>query len=339
MAKQNFLDKFFAAFFLLAAIKVIVLLTQLSYESLWTVLGQIMLFLFIAFFLLVLFNAISKGSSSSTDSYGGSGGNTAYLDESMFDKVRRRYEELAQNYIKANDYKAAAKVYMKLLQDNHRGAQTLSDGKFYSEAAAVFLKKLFNKEQAAICYEKAKDYKKAIELYREMNQSEKVGDLYLQLNDKENAHRFYQMVVNAYVENRQMVKASLIYRKKMDLPEKAQENLLHGWRHNWDAFNCLNNYFANISNLKILAKEIETQYQDVPQDRKRMYLNLMKHEFEKDESLQELTRNIAYEIVAQEVNKQYDIVSELKFFNPQDGYILKDILRFKNQRNKIIRNN
>ncbi len=337
MGKQKFLDKFFAAFFILAAIKLIVLLFQLSYQSFWSVLGQIMLFLFVVLILLFLFSRIGKGalSSGSSDGRGGS----AYVEGSVFDRIKQRYEELAQNYIAAKDYKAAAQVYMKLLQDNYRGAKTLADGKLYSEAAVIYLKKLYNKEQAAICYEQAKDYKKAIDLYREMNQREKVGDLYLLLNDRENAHQYFQMVIDEYTENRQMVKASLIYRKKMNMPERAQEHLLKGWRQNWDAFNCMNNYFSNIADLQKLAREIDVQYQQLPNDKRRVYLDLMKHEFKKDESLQQITRNIAYEIVSREVDRHHDVVSELKFFNPKDNHILKDILRFKSHWNKVIRSN
>lgn len=335
MSKQKFIDKFFAAFFILAAIKIIVLLMQLSYQSLWSVMGQIMIFLFVAFVLMMILSALGSGSFSFGNN--NNGGGTAYLESSMFDKVRNRYEELAQKYIEEKDYKSAAQVYMKLLQDNYKSAKTLEDGKLYSEAAVVYLKKCFNKEQAAICYEHAMDYKKAIDLYREQNQKEKVGDLYLKINDKENAHKYFQMVVDDYVENRQMVKASLIFRKKMEEPEKAQDYLLKGWHEKWDAFNCMNNYFANISDINQLQKEVQTQYHKASDDSKRMYLDLMKHEFKKDPKMETITRNIAYEIVAQEVKKHHGIVSELKFFNPYDDNVLKDILRYKSQRNKIIK--
>lgn len=337
MDKQKFVEKFIAAFLSLAAIKIIVLFGQLGYQGIGAVTGQLFLFLFIAFVLLLIIIALSSGARRSSGS-GGSGGSFA-LESSMFDKVRQTYEELARKYIKEGNYKGAAQVYMNLLQDNYRGAGTLADGGLYNEAAFVYLKKLHNKEQAALCYEKAKNYKRAIELFREMNQKEKVGDLYLKINDRENAHHFYQMVIDDYTQNRQMVKASLIYRKKMEQPEKAQEQLLEGWHKGWDGYNCLNNYFANISDMKVLQQEIQKQYKETPEDKQRTYLDLMKLEFKKDESLGILTRNIAYEIVAEQVRKHPDIVSELKFFNPEDKNILKDILRFKTKGNRIISNN
>ncbi len=337
MDKQKFIDKFIAAFLILAVIKVIVLFGQLRYQSIAEVIGQIFLFLFIAFVLLLIITALSSASGGTPG--GSGGGGTAYLESSMFDKVRKTYEDLASKYIKEGNYRGAAQIYMNLLQDNYRGASTLADGECYNEAAFVYLKKLYNKEQAAQCYEKGKSYKKAIDLFRELNQKEKVGDLYLKINDREKAHHYYQMVIDEYTENRQMVKASLIYRKKMNMPEKGQQFLLKGWHRNWDGFNCLNNYFANIQDMKALQHAIREQYKGLPEMQKRTFLDLMKIEFKKDESLRTLTRNIAYEIVAEQVRNHPDVVSELKFFNPEDKNILKDILRFKTQENQVIRNN
>lgn len=335
MAKQKFIDKFMGAFLILAFIKVIVLFGQLGHQSFGSVIGQVFLFLLIAFVVLVIITALDKSVMGSSS---GSGGGTAYLESSMFDKVRQAYEDLARKYLKEGNYKGAAQVYINLLQDNYRGAGTLADGGLYNEAAFIYLKKLYNKEQAAQCYEKAKNYKKAIDLFRELNLKEKVGDLYLKINDRENAHHFYQMVIEDYVQNRQMVKASLIYRKKMDMPEKAQEHLLKGWHRDWDGYNCLNNYFANISDMKVLQQAIRQQYKELPAAQQRTYLNLMKLEFKKDESLRSLTRDIAYEIVAEQVRKHPDVVSELKFFNPDDKNIMKDILRFRTKGNQVIRN-
>lgn len=64
----------------------------------------------------------------------------------------------------------------------------------------------------------------------------------------------------------------------------------------------------------------------------------MKHEFKKDPKLQPVTRSIAYEIIAEKVGTRSEIINELKYFNPDDSVILKDISRFKTGRNKMLRN-
>ncbi len=339
MNRQKFIDKFMAAFFILVIFKVIGILTQLFHATLWSVIGNLVIFIVVAVIILLVITAL-KDKEKQNSGAGGrhGGGGSSYVESSLFDRIRNKYEDLAKKYIDEKDYKKAAKVYMNLLQDNYRGAKTLEDGGFYNEAAVIYLKKLKNKSEAANCYEKAKQYRKAIDLYKELEQKEKVGDLYRQINDLKNANNYYQMVVDDYVNNNQVVKGSLIYRKKMEMPDEAQKILLKGWEEDRDAFNCLNNYFANIFDTKKLDQQIQKLYEKTPADKKITYLEAIKYEFKKDPKLQNTTRNIAYEIIAEKVATHSEIVNELKHFNPDDEVILKDISRFKTGRNKMFRN-
>lgn len=340
MNRQKFIDKFMAAFFILVIIKVIGILAQLFHQSFWSVIGTLVIFAIVAFIIfIVLLRLEDKEKEKNSQSRrGANGGGNFYLEASLFDKIRSKYEDLAQKYIDEKDYKKAAKVYMNLLRDHYRGAKTLEDGGFYTEAAVIYLKKLKNKSEAANCYEKAKQYRKAIDLYKELEQKEKVGDLYREINDVKNANTYYQMVVNDYVNNNQMVKGSLIYRKKMEMPDEAQKILLKGWEEDRDAFNCLNNYFANIFDVKKLDQQIQELYKKTPSEKKITYLEAMKYEFKKDPKLQTTARNIAYEIIAEKVTTHSEIVNELKHFNPDDEVILKDISRYKTGRNRMFRN-
>lgn len=325
---------------LLAMFKIIGIVAQLFHESFWSVVGTLGIFLIVAFIILIVITFLKDKEQNNRNLVGrkGSGSSNFYVENSLFDKIRSKYEELAEKYIAEKDYKKAARVYMNLLQDNYRGAKTLENGGLYNEAAVVYLKKLNNKSDAAVCYEKAKQHKKAIELYKEMEQKEKVGDLYKEINDLKNAHHYYQLVADDYTGNNQMVKASLVYRKKMEKTEEAQKVLLKGWEEDKDAFNCLNNYFANIFDIKKLESEIMNLYEKTPDNKKITYLDAMKYEFKKSQELHAVTRNIAYEIIAEKVNTRSEIVNELKFFNPNDEVILKDISRFKTARNKMFRN-
>ncbi|GAA4159427.1 hypothetical protein GCM10022217_22090 [Chryseobacterium ginsenosidimutans] len=340
MNKQKFIDKFMAAFFILVIIKVIGILAQLFHQSFWSVIGTLVIFAIVAFIIFIVLLRLEdkEKEKSSGGRRGGAGGGNFYLEPSLFDKIRNKYEDLAQKYIDEKDYKRAAKVYMNLLRDNYRGAKTLEGGGLYNEAAVIYLKKLKNKSEAANCYEKAKQFKKAIDLYKELEQKEKVGDLYRQINDVKNSNTYYQMVIDDYVNNNQMVKGSLIYRKKMEMPDEAQKILLKGWEEDRDAFNCLNNYFANIFDVKKLDQQIQELYDKTPSDKKIVYLEAMKYEFKKDLKLQNTTRNIAYEIIAEKVATRSEIVNELKHFNPGDEVILKDISRYKTGRNRMFRN-
>ncbi|PZU07329.1 MAG: hypothetical protein DI622_17510, partial [Chryseobacterium sp.] len=192
MNRQKFVNKFMAAFFILVIIKVIGILAQLFHQSFWSVIGTLLIFAIIAFIIFAVLLQLEKKEKEKNQSAGrvANGGGNFYIETSLFDKIRNKYEELAQKYIDEKDYKRAAKVYINLLQDNYRGAKTLEDGEFYNEAAVIYLKKLKNKSEAANCYEKAKQYKKAIDLYKELEQKEKVGDLYREINDIKNANTY-----------------------------------------------------------------------------------------------------------------------------------------------------
>jgi tetratricopeptide (TPR) repeat protein len=338
MNKQKFIDKFMAAFFILVIIKVIGILAQLFHQSFWSVLGTLVIFAIVAFIIFIVLLRLEDKEKTGNPIGRKGGGGSSYVETSLFDRIRNKYEDLAQKYLDEKDYKKAAKVYMNLLRDNYRGAKTLEEGGFYNEAAVIYLKKLKNKSEAANCYEKAKQYRKAIDLYKELEQKEKVGDLYRQINDVKNANTYYQMVVDDYVNNNQMVKGSLIYRKKMEMPDEAQKILLKGWEEDRDAFNCLNNYFANIFEVKKLDQQIQELYEKTPSDKKITYLEAIKYEFKKDPKLQNTTRNIAYEIIAEKIATRSEIVNELKHFNPDDEVILKDISRYKTGRNRMFRN-
>lgn len=338
MNKQKFIDKFLRALVVLAIIKIIAIFAELFQKTFWSVIGNLVIFIVVLVIIFFVIIALENKEKSGNSSGKKGGGGNFYLENSLFDRIRNKYEELAEKYIAEKDYTRAAKVYMNLLNDNYRGAKTLEDGGLYNEAAVIYLKKLKNKSEAASCFEKAKQYQKSIELYKELEQKEKVGDLYMQINDTKNANSYYQMVVDDYVNNDQMVKASLIYRKKMDVTEEAQKILLQGWEENKDAFNCLNNYFVNINTIEDLNHTIQSLYLKTPSDKKLIYLEAMKHEFKKDSKLQETTRNIAYEIIAENIENHSSIINELKHFNPKDEVILKDISRYRTGRNKMFRN-
>ncbi|MBM7421586.1 MULTISPECIES: tetratricopeptide repeat protein [Chryseobacterium] len=338
MNKQKFIDKFLRALVVLAIIKIIAIFAELFQKTFWSVIGNLVIFIVVLVIIFFVVIALENKEKSGNSSGKKGGGGNFYLENSLFDRIRNKYEELAEKYIAEKDYTRAAKVYMNLLNDNYRGAKTLEDGGLYNEAAVIYLKKLKNKSEAASCFEKAKQYQKSIELHKELEQKEKVGDLYIQINDTKNANSYYQMVVDDYVSNDQMVKASLIYRKKMDVPEEAQKILLQGWEENKDAFNCLNNYFVNINTIEDLNHTIQNLYLKTPADKKLIYLEAMKHEFKKDSKLQETTRNIAYEIIAENIENHSSIINELKHFNPKDDVILKDISRYRTGRNKMFRN-
>lgn len=285
--------------------------------------------LIIIFFIGRFLYTFFKDSDSNRYNSGGA----ATIADDKFAALQAKYEKLAQDYIAQKEYHKAAGIYLKLLKNNFRAAQVLEEGGYYGEAGAIYLKHCKDKSRAAQCFEKARLYGQAIEIYKELGENEKVGDLYVLLNQEKEAERYYEMVAEDYVKHNQFVKASLIYRKKMKQPLGAQDLLLQGWHKNFDANNCLNNYFANIENTDVLIAEIKRFYKvELEDKRKEAFLQVIKTEFYKHESLQKPVKEIAYEIIAEAIETSPFLASELVNFNPKDRSLTKDIMKFKSSK-------
>jgi hypothetical protein len=271
---------------------------------------------------------------SLSGNYNNSGGGNVDLGD-HYNDLHKQYNATALAFIDKKEYHRAAFVYMKLLKNHHLAAQALETGKFYQEAATIYLKHLNNKTKAAECYEKGNMIKEAIDLYSELQQNEKVGDLYVSINKKKEADIYYDKVVENYKSKNQYVKASLVYKNKINKPEAGQSLLMEGWKNNKDASNCLNNYFSNISDIKTLKHEIENIYKHhlTPQN-STFFLQVIRLEFDKKNELADSIKEIAYEVIAANIDRDPSIVSELKSFNKKDKELLKDTLRFKVGKNK-----
>ena len=343
LSNQSFWDKLLNFGMLLLIIKLISILLSFFYLPAGEVFISLLLFLLVAFVILmaISFMKDSKFSPNSGGRSSGSGGlgsgGSAFVGIELFNKIYRKYEEAAEKYIEQKEYKKAANIYLRLLQNPHQAAETLEDGKLYSEAAIIYLKKLNDKNSAAKCYEKALEYNKAIKLYTELEQFEKVGDLYKLQNNLEKANHFYNIVIENYLKKNQYVKASLVYRYKMETPQAAQNILKTGWEKNQDSYNCLNNYFQNISDLKILEREIDGIYGSTNYQKKETLLKVIKKEYEKHEKLRSRIKEIGYEIISERAEKIPAFTSELKFFNEGDLVISKDIALFRSSKSNIIR--
>jgi len=333
--QQNFINKFLNFFLALVFIKFVLVLISVSRIGIMESIKTFSIVLFFAVLLGLLltffkFSGMGSGFSQANSS--------VLLEESLFDKLRKKYESLAEQYRGDGQYLKASNIHLNLLQNPYRAASVLEEGGLYNEAAVLYLKKLSNKESAAQCYEKGKNYKKAIELYKDLGNKEKTGDLYMLLNDRMAANKSYESLIADYRDKAQYVKASLVARHKMQDPEKAQGLLLKGWNNNVDAFNCINNYFASFSEHEELKKAIGDIYHNTPERQKEIFLTALKYEFNKAKEMEEITRDIAYEIIAQQIQKKPSIASEMKHFNPSDKVIIKDIIRYKAAVNSITAN-
>ncbi|MFY0629123.1 MAG: hypothetical protein JXR05_02010 [Flavobacteriaceae bacterium] len=319
----NFGEKVEHFIVMLLVMKLIYLIAQSIY------MGDVAYFFKGFLFTLLLFAGIFFIISRMFERAGIASGESSIIGDKYFDALANRYEKLTNEYIEKKQYRKASYIQLKLLKNPYRAAGILKEGKLYNEAAIVFLKKCHNKEEAAECYELARSYNKAINLYKELDENEKIGDIYAKINDKKNAHTYYQMVIDDYVENDSYVKASLIYRKKMGDITSSRNLLLKGWRENLDPIRCLNNYFVQFENEKELEEKIHQVYKDdVNSNNELNFLDVIEIEYKKGNNSQDSIQNMAYKIISKNADKNY-IVSVLSHFVKEDRHVTKDIIKHR----------
>jgi tetratricopeptide (TPR) repeat protein len=251
------------------------------------------------------------------------------ISDDGYTRLFRQYTAAAEQLVKQGDFIKASFVYLKLLKNYEMAAATLEKGGHFAEAAAVYLKYCKNEEKAAECFEQAAMYEKAIELHLKGNNYTKVADLYRSLNNEEQAVHYYHKLIEIYMETGLHLQASVIYDVKLHQTDKAKDILLFGWKTGRDSYNCLKAYFAHHDDIE-LAEEIPRLYaQDVPQEDRELFMRVLQKLYQHRVKVQSLIKDISFEIIVGEAEKNPGIVSEIRIFNKEDKQLVKDLLRFK----------
>jgi tetratricopeptide (TPR) repeat protein len=279
----------------------------------------------IFFVLSAIVNALFGNQYGDSNSVGG----TSTVGDRQFQSLVQRYEKMTEEYIEKKQFKKAAYIQLKLLRNPYRAASILKQGYFYNEAGHIFLNKCRRKEEAAECFEMARSYTKAVRLYKELDMNEKVGDIYTKIKDTEKANFHYQIVVDNYTTNYRYVKAALLYRKKMNNPDAANEVLLQGWEENKDAVNCANNFFVSFKDKASLTKALhDFKEKKIHYDNEHNFLKVLALEHNKEIAPKEDIQEMAYEIISKN-HKNDEMVSLLRHFINDDTQLQKDIVRHR----------
>jgi tetratricopeptide (TPR) repeat protein len=266
------------------------------------------------------------GHSPGTRSGAGSG--SVQLGD-HYEKLRKQYTEMAQNFIRQKEYLKAAFVYMKLLKDYHNASRVLEENGLFSEAATIYLDYLKNKTKAAECYEKGKMFDDAIKLYKELNLFEKTGDLLVKVNRRDEANEYYKKETNIHISNGKHIVAANIFQYKMFDETGAKNCLLDGWRIPIDATNCLMAYLNFYDQKENFEKALSSLFKnELKPGNQNQYLNVLENSFSLRKYSIEIIREQAYQIIAANIDKDKKIARKLEFFNPNDHQIHKDTSRF-----------
>jgi tetratricopeptide (TPR) repeat protein len=335
--KQGYFDKGFAILFILFCMHIGMVIINAFDRTFLDTFYSILTAVFFYVILLVILTFIYKNKSGSGL---GSSSNGYLIDGGRFNTIYEMYKKMADKFKNQGQYSKAAFIHLKLLKEPETAALILEEGKQYNNAANLYLNVCKDKTNAARCYEKCNQINKAIEIHKELNNFEKVGDLYCMINKKEEGKNFYMKQIEIYENNSQFVKMALLYRNKLSDKNTAQLSLLKGWNSNHDAYNCLNLYFENIEDEKVLNEEIEAIAENnISSSNIQMFIQVLKVEQNKSQETKKVVRKIAYHLISAYYDKNKTLMNELQFFNKHNSEILSDIQRFKifNEKNHNIK--
>ena len=267
---------------------------------------------------------------------GGGGRVDGWNVDNHYFELRRKYLAAAKKAEKDGDFQKAAYVYAHLLGDYRQAAQALEKGKFFREAAALYKDHLKDKQAAAECLERGGLLLEAIEIFDELEKYEKVGDLYLQLEQRENAETYFEICIENAIGRNDFLEASRLWEDKMLRKDKAKEVLLKAWEDDArTASNCLIKYFKMVTADEELdlGEAMQNVYRNKTSYVKRSpFFHVMCHvnKQPEGEEIRPITREIAYEIISEEVvdKKSVSNLHQLKAFLPGDRLIVSDASRY-----------
>jgi tetratricopeptide (TPR) repeat protein len=258
-------------------------------------------------------------------------------------ELQKRYERAANDAVNSGNFKRAAYIYAHLLGNFYSAANVLQQGKFYREAAELYKDHVKNERMAAECLEKGGLLSEAIPLYIGMGQLEKVGDLYSQLGQSDKAEPYYIQTVLELKAAKNYQKAAGVTLDKLNSKDEALSLLLTGWKENSQSEACLTNYLElqhDPENRNLVQQVSYLFSTHVTRLKRTSFLNVLADINRRfpDEQLGEASRNIAYEIVHQQVSSGDNSALKLmSAFVPGDGLLNTDANRFIQKRIKLPR--
>ncbi|SHN11710.1 hypothetical protein [Chitinophaga sp. CF418] len=260
--------------------------------------------------------------------------------ESYTTLLSRKYEQLAAKALEEGDHRKAAYIYAHLLRNLHRAAIVLEEGRFYHEAAALYMDRLGQPVKAAECFEKGGLLLDAINIYKKLEKYEKTGDLYRQLSQEKPAQQYFQLAVDAAMQQKNHLEAARILQHKSGKPEEACEVLLEGWQNGNQDKDCLSQYLHLAEELdeNSLAGKMRMIYEQKTPEHKIDNLVEIFLAFKKNmnEAAQDTAVEIAYEVISPQIAAgREDRLAVLKKMLPADKELPADIYRYSARKREV----
>jgi tetratricopeptide (TPR) repeat protein len=162
---------------------------------------------------------------------GGGAGPAGYWFSSydVWQELSREYRKQAELATRQGDYRRAAFIYGKLLEDFRLAAGVLARGGLHHDAAVLYLAKLGDALAAAREFEAAGEIDRALELYRQRGEHTLAGDLLRRAGEYELALVEYRVVAAGLAESGRHYEAGELLRTRAERTDLALTFYEAGW--------------------------------------------------------------------------------------------------------------
>ena len=167
----------------------------------------------------------------SLSSLGGGGGavDPWSIRDDLRKKLMESYREQARREIAAGRHRRAAYIHAHLLGDFAGAATILENGKFFSEAAALYGQHLNRPRDQARCLTAAARFDEAAAIYEKLEDFVAAGDLWIKVDQPEKAKHAYERGVELAISRQNILGAALLLDKQLSDRPRAEQLLWQQW--------------------------------------------------------------------------------------------------------------
>lgn len=167
----------------------------------------------------------------SLSSLGGGGGavDPWSIRDDLRKKLMESYREQARREIAAGRHRRAAYIHAHLLGDFAGAATILENGKFFSEAAALYGQHLNRPRDQARCLISAARFDEAAAIYEKLEDFVAAGDLWSKVDQREKAQRAYERGVELALSRQNILAAAQLLDKQLADRPRAEQLLWQQW--------------------------------------------------------------------------------------------------------------
>jgi tetratricopeptide (TPR) repeat protein len=172
---------------------------------------------------------------------GNSPGSVWLASSNVYHDLEAAYRRAAEEATRRGDFRRAAFIYGKLLQDWRLAAGVLSRGGLHHDSAILYMEKLHDPLAAAREFEAGGEIDRALALYRQRGEHTLAGDLLMRAGESERAVQEYCQAADKEVARGHHLAAGELLLSRAQRSDLAEKYFSAGWqkRPEGDAPGCL----------------------------------------------------------------------------------------------------